>query len=119
MAMKKLALLLLVLALIPFAALAQQNQQRVSTITTAVFTQTVSTFQQALASSSRNSCTVQYNGTGTGFVYFGLTANATSANSFKLTGGQSILCAVSGVTLTDAVNLTSTATGDSWAVTTQ
>lgn len=117
--MKKLVLLL---ALVPFfslAALAQQNQQRVATTTTVVTTQTVSSFQLALSSASRNSCTVQYNGAGTGFVYFGVLANATTQNSFRLSANQSILCAVSGVTLTDAINVTSTATADQFVVTTQ
>ena len=98
---------------------AQQNQQRVATTTAVVTTQTVSAFQLALASASRNSCTIQYNGSGTGFVYFGTLANATLSNSFQLSSKQSILCAVSGVTLTDAVNVTSTATSDAFVVTTQ
>ncbi len=97
----------------------QQNQQRVATTTTVVTTQTVSAFQLALASASRNSCTVQYNGAGTGFVYFGTLANATTPNSFRLSPAQTILCAVSGVTLTDAVNVTSTATAEQFVVTTQ
>lgn len=115
--MKKLAVLLL--ALLSSAALAQQNQQRVATITSVVTTQTVSAFQLALASASRNSCTIQYNGSGTGFVYFGALANATTVNAFRLTAGQSILCAVSGVTLTDPVIVSSTATGEQFVVTTQ
>ncbi len=111
-------LLALFLISIPLAVDAQ-NQQRVSTTATIVTTQTVSAFQLALGSASRNSCTVQYNGTGTGFVYFGLLANATTQNSFQLANKQSVLCAVSSVTLTDAVSVTSTATADQFVVTTQ
>ncbi len=118
--MRKTVFLALALSLTGLTlAKAQQNQQRVATVVTQANTQVVSTFQLALPSASRNSCTIQYNGTGTGYVYFGVLANATSSNSFQLTQRQSILCAVSGVTLTDAVNVTSTATGDTFVVTTQ
>ncbi len=111
-------LLALCLSLSPLAAKAE-GQQRVATITTVVTTQTVSTFQLALPSASRNSCTVQYNGAGVGFVYFGTVASATVANAFQLANKQSILCAVSSLTLTDAVNVTSSATSDGWVLTTQ
>ena len=97
----------------------QQNQQRVATTTTVVTTQTVSAFQLALQSASRNSCTVQYNGAGTGFVYFGVLANATTQNSFQLTNKQTVMCVASGITITDAVSVTSTATADQFVVTTQ
>ncbi len=115
-----LKILSLVLALSPISvAEAQQNQQRVATTTTVVTTQTVSGFQLALPSASRNSCTVQYNGSGVGFVYFGVLANATTQNSFQLNNKQTIMCVASGVTLSDAVNVTSSATADVFTVTTQ
>lgn len=112
-------IILIFLALLCLPAQAQQNQQRVATITTVVTTQTVSGFQLALQSASRNSCTIQYNGVGTGFVYFGLLANATTQNAFRLTGGQTIQCVASGVTLTDPVAISSTSTGEQFVVTTQ
>ncbi len=40
-------------------------------------------------------------------------------NSFQLANKQSILCAVSGVTLSDAVSVTSSGSGEAFVVTTQ
>ncbi len=117
--MRKTVFLALALSLTGLTLAKAQNQQRVATTAVVVTTQTVSSFQLALASASRNSCTVQYNGAGTGFVYFGTLANATTAGAFRLSASQSILCAVSTVTLTDAINVTSTATGENFVVTTQ
>lgn len=95
-----------------------QTPQRVATATTSVTISVSDTFQQALASASRNSCTIQYKGTHTGYVYFGTTANATETKAFTLAQGQSVNCLVGGVVLTDAVQVTATA-GDVFAVTQQ
>lgn len=71
-----------------------------------------STYQQALASAAtRKGCTIQYIAVaGTkGFVFFG-SAPADTTTSFQLTNGQSINCNGPGVTATDAVQVTATAT---------
>jgi hypothetical protein len=96
-----------------------QTPQRVATTTTKVTIPSPAAFTQALPSASRNSCTIQYNGTTTGYVYFGVLANATTTNSFQLTAGQVVSCGnVDGTVLTDQVSVDGTA-GDVFVVTTQ
>jgi hypothetical protein len=70
------------------------------------------TYQQALASSgTRKGCTIQYIAVAgiKGYVFFG-SAPGDTTTSFQLTNGQSINCQTPGVTLTDAVQVTATAT---------
>jgi hypothetical protein len=70
------------------------------------------TFQQALAASStRKGCTLQNNDTNAMRVFFGAIGSATLTNSFVLAAGQAMSCNVGSVILTDAVNITGTATG--------
>jgi hypothetical protein len=78
------------------------------------------TYQQALApAASRKGCTLQYIAVaGTkGFVFFG-SAPGDTTTSFQLVNGQSISCSVPGLVLTDAVQVTATAT-DIFVVTNQ
>lgn len=70
------------------------------------------TFQQALAASAtRKGCTLQNNDTNVMLVFFGTIGSASLTNSFKLAAGQAMSCNVGNVVLTDAVNVTGTATG--------
>jgi len=110
---------LLALFLLPDCAHAQQqvaNKVNPAKVTVAV----TNTFIQALASGSRNGCTVQYNGTTTGFLIFQNTTPADTTTAFKLTGGQTVNCAVGGggAILTDQILVTGTA-GDVFVVTVQ
>jgi hypothetical protein len=70
------------------------------------------TFQTVLAASaSRKSCTLQNNDTNVMYVFFGTLGSATLTNSFKLAAGSAISCLVGNIVLTDAINVTGTATG--------
>jgi hypothetical protein len=77
------------------------------------------TFQAALAASSaRKGCMLQNNGSNAMYVFFGSVGSATTSNSIKLAGGQTVSCNAPGVVITDAVNVTGTAT-DAYVVTSQ
>ena len=78
------------------------------------------TFQVALAapSGNRNGCTVQNQGPHTMYVYFGVSASATTALSYQVSPGQTIYCSVNNIVLQDIVNITGTA-GDAYIVTSQ
>lgn len=71
------------------------------------------TYQQALAASStRAGCTIQYVSVAgsKGYVFLG-SAPADTTTSFQLTNGQSLNCAIGGVSVaTDAIQVTGTAT---------
>lgn len=93
--------------------------QRVVTIEVGGTIAVTNTFQQALAArDARTGCTLQNTGTNAMYVYFGATADATIAKSFKLTAGQSISCGIGNVILTDAIQITGTAT-EAYAVASQ
>ncbi len=116
-----MAFLLLLISMLlgnPQSAYAQNAPQRVATTTSSGTVVATGTFIQLLPSASRNSCTVQYEGSGTGYVYFGLIGSATTPTSFQLVNKQSINCNIYGLALTDAVNGTGN-TGDIFVVTTQ
>jgi hypothetical protein len=81
------------------------------------------TFQQVFASSiasvsatsssgntGRNSCTIQNNGSNAMYVFFGATADATTAKSVKLAAGQAVTCDNNGSVIKTAVQITGTAT---------
>lgn len=68
------------------------------------------TFQSIQVATKRHSCTVQNNGAATMWVFFGPIASATKAKSVVLAPGQSVYCSLSGVTLSDQVSITGTAT---------
>lgn len=80
------------------------------------------TFQSVFAApdltknQKRSACTIQ-NNTATGanamYVFFGPIANATTANSVKLSQGQPVNCNVGGITLQDQVSITGTS-GDAY-----
>lgn len=101
------------------AAFAQQPMPSSTTTTNGTIAVT-NTFQTILtATRPRLSCTMQNTGTNTQFVYFGTLANATLSNSFRVSPGQTISCAVAnGIALTDAVNITGTA-GDGYVMASQ
>jgi hypothetical protein len=74
------------------------------------------TFVQALPSQRRNGCAIQYTGSNTGYVYFGLITSASTADSIQLSAKQSVSCAnTNSTTATDAVNVTGTS-GDTFVV---
>jgi hypothetical protein len=62
------------------------------------------------ANRRRNGCTVQNTGTNPMYVFWGPIANATLANSVKLTAGQAATCNNQGLTLQEQVSITGTAT---------
>lgn len=68
------------------------------------------TFQSLqVATAGRKGCTVQNNGTHNMEVFFGPIGSATTSNSVVLSAGQSVYCAVGGVSvLTDQVSITGT-----------
>jgi hypothetical protein len=77
---------------------------------------TSNVFQQALPSKRRNGCAIQYTGTNTGFVYFGLITQATTPTSIQLTAKQSVSCASTDTLVAvDAISVTGTV-GDTFVV---
>lgn len=66
---------------------------------------TATTFSSLLAASAtRKGCLVQNTGTTLGYVYFGATGSATTANAFQVAVGSAISCATqTGGVLTDNV----------------
>lgn len=74
---------------------------------------TTNTFQSIWSANTttrgRAGCTIQNNGSSTMYVYFGPIASATTPNSIQLSGGQSVRCNNSGITLQDQVSITGTA----------
>lgn len=65
---------------------------------------TATTFAALLAgSASRKGCLVQNTGTTLGYIYFGTTGSATTANTFQLIAGASISCTTPAGVLTDNV----------------
>jgi hypothetical protein len=73
-------------------------------------------FQQALPSKRRNGCAIEYTGTNTGFVYFGLITQATTPASIQLSAKQSVSCASTDTLVAvDAISVTGT-TGDTFVV---
>jgi hypothetical protein len=134
------ACILFVLALLPASALAQSNvaiwcpvagtqpllwqpcnaSNNLVTATNSTGTTTqakvpiavTNTYQQALASSTtRKGCTIQYIAVaGTkGFIFAG-SAPGDTTTSFQLTNGQTFNCQTPGLTITDAIQVTGTAT---------
>ena len=79
------------------------------------------TFQSALAASStRKGCTIQNTSSHTLYVFFGATASATTANSFQVAPGATIMCSTqTGAALTDNVAVTTSTTGDTFVVNSQ
>lgn len=80
------------------------------------------TFQQVAALDTRRvSCTIQNNGAASMWVFFEkdptatCATNATKAKSVVLTTGQSVGCNPPGVTLTDLICITGTATQEFFA----
>lgn len=75
------------------------------TTTEAAAAPTATTFASLLASSAtRKGCLVQNTGTTLGYVYFGATASATTANAFQVAAGNAISCASqTGGVLTDNI----------------
>ena len=79
----------------------------VSTMTTAA--PISATFASVLSSNAaRKACLIQNNGTGVGYVYFGATASAATANAFQVAAnGGNISCATyNGIVLVDNVAAT-------------
>lgn len=77
------------------------------------------TFQAALAASAtRKGCMLQNNGGNAMYVFFGAIGSATTSNAVKLAAGQTVSCNAGNIVLTDAVNVTGTAT-DAYVVTSQ
>ncbi len=70
------------------------------------------TFQQIYTSNNnRTGCTIQNTGTNPMYVFFGATGSATIATSVKLVAGQAVYCTSGdGIALTNAVQITGTAT---------
>lgn len=69
------------------------------------------TFQTIFAANaSRRNCLIQNNGSANMYVYFGTLANATLTNSIILSPGAAATCAHGGMTATNAVSITGTAT---------
>lgn len=69
------------------------------------------TFQTIFAANaSRRNCLIQNNGAANMYVYFGVLADATLAKSIILTPYAAVTCANGGMTATNAVNITGTAT---------
>lgn len=57
-----------------------------------------------VTSTTRKGCLIQNTGTTLGYVYFGATASATTANSFQVAAAQAISCATqTGAVLTDNI----------------
>lgn len=77
---------------------------------------TTNTFQSIQVSTAgRKGCAVQNNGSHNMDVFFGAIGSATTGNSFVLSPGQGITCAVGGLAvLTDQVSVTGTS-GDAYA----
>lgn len=75
------------------------------------------TFQAVFVSNAnRLGCTIQNTGTNAMYVFFGATADATTATSVKLVAGQSAYCGSEGLTYTGAVAITGTSTETFYAV---
>lgn len=70
------------------------------------------TFQQALAAKdTRNGCLIQNTSADDEYVFFGPTASATTAKSFKIAAGNAISCAIGGIAdAKDNIAITSGAT---------
>lgn len=118
------ALWLLIALLLAGPALAQGTGQAVQAypvpraLTNSSSTITVTNTFQALFVSNANrlGCTIQNTGTNSMYVFFGATADATTATSVKLVAGQSAYCGSQGLTYTGAVAITGTATETFYAV---
>lgn len=79
------------------------------------------TFQTALAASAtRKGCLVQNTSTHTMTVYVGLLASATSTNAFQVVPGGTFSCAAqAGIVVSDAINVTTSTTADTFVVANQ
>lgn len=88
------------------------NVAPVTTTETGGTVTTHGTFQAALASAGgRKGCTVQNTSADVEYVFFGATVSATTTNSFQLAAGQSINCAVGGLSVaTDNIAISSKTT---------
>lgn len=77
----------------------------VATTTEVSVAPTATTFASLLATSAtRKGCLVQNIGTTLGYIYFGTTGSATTANSFQIAAGSAISCATqTGAVLTDNI----------------
>lgn len=73
------------------------------------------TFQSIFEAGPRTGCTVQNNGAASMWVFFGPIASATKAKSVVLTTGQSVGCNSPGITLSDQISITGTATQEFFA----
>ena len=73
------------------------------------------TFQSVFEAGPRSGCTVQNNGAASMWVFFGPIASATKAKSVVLTTGQSVGCNSPGITLSDQISITGTATQEFFA----
>lgn len=105
------------LLLIPSAVAAQSvttlpaHLQSTNVSSTVAVTNTFqSVFAQASASSPRNACSIQNNGTHTMYVFAGPLAGATMAKSVQITAGQLYYCHTqNGSVLWDQISITGTA----------
>jgi hypothetical protein len=73
------------------------------------------TFQSVFEAGFRTGCTVQNNGAASMWVFFGPIASATKAKSVILATGQSVSCNSPGITLSDQISITGTATQEFFA----
>ena len=73
------------------------------------------TFQEVFGAGPKTGCAIQNNGAASMWVFFGPIASATKAKSVVLATGQSVNCSAPGVTLTDQISITGTATQEFFA----
>lgn len=73
------------------------------------------TFQEVFGAGPKAGCTIQNNGAATMWVFFGPIASATKAKSVVLLTGQSVSCNSPGITLSDQISITGTATQEFFA----
>lgn len=114
----------LLFALLPLAARAQSpviTQPFGAATTQTAGTITLGgTFQTALAASAnRKGCMIQNTGVRTLHVFFGPLAGATTAKAIQVAPGGAVSCSVGGIVLTDAVNVVTTTTADTYVLAAQ
>jgi|HubBroStandDraft_3_1064219.scaffolds.fasta_scaffold00290_28 hypothetical protein len=111
---KTLGLLILLCLICPRAGISQPLNILGNQVTATV--STANTFLNPLPQQTgRQSCWIQYEGSGTGYVFFG--ASPTTPSSFQLTNKQFIYCDDYNSTVDgNAVWLTSSPTADSFVI---